>query len=160
MPSAENESTGTASMIGERVSIDTNILVYAIDRDAGERHERAADLLDRAVEWDCVLPLQALCEFFAAVTRKGKMPVEEAAAQVRDWQILFPVVTADTHALRRALNAVADHTMSFWDALLWATVRKAGATVLFTEDFQHRRELDGVRFVNPFAGPPEGAPRW
>jgi len=138
-------------MNAERVSLDTSILVYAVDRDAGERHEIAAELVDRAVEWDCVLPLQVLCEFFAAVTRKGKMPVEDAEAQVRDWQILFPVIPSQPADLSRALDAVVRHTLSFWDALLSATARRAGVAVLYTEDFQHGRELGGVRFVNPFA---------
>ncbi|GAB6063525.1 PIN domain-containing protein [Deferrisoma palaeochoriense] len=140
-------------MSAERVSLDTNILVYAVDRDAGERHERAAELVDQAVEWDCVLPLQALCEFFSAATRKGKMPVEDAEAQVRDWMILFPVVPSDPSDLSRAMAAVARHSLSFWDALLWATVRRAGVRILYTENFQGGRELGGVQFVNPFAAP-------
>lgn len=141
-------------MSAERISLDTNILVYAVDRDAGARHERAAELVDRAVDRDCVLTLQALCEFFSAVTRKGKMPVAEAAAQVNDWQLLFPTVLAKASALPQAVAAVTEHKLSFWDALLWATVREAGVSLLLTEDLQHGRELGGVRFFNPFLGDP------
>ena len=31
-----------------RFSLDTNILVYAVDRDSGERHELARELIGRA----------------------------------------------------------------------------------------------------------------
>ncbi|MHB8763738.1 MAG: PIN domain-containing protein [Deferrisomatales bacterium] len=75
-------------MGGERITLDTNILVCAVDRDAGERHARAAASVDAAVDLDCVLTLQALSEFFATVTRKGMMAVDAAAAQVEDWQLL------------------------------------------------------------------------
>ena len=33
--------------------------------------------------------------------------------------------------------------------MLWAVAREAGATLLISEDFQHDRFLDGVRFCNP-----------
>ena len=31
-----------------------------------------------------------------------------------------------------------------------ATARDAGVSVVLSEDFQDGREIDGVRFVNPF----------
>jgi hypothetical protein len=61
-----------------------------IDRDAGKRHRLAMEIVDRASVVDCVLILQSLCEFYAAVTGKGKMPSEEAEAQINDWMQLFP----------------------------------------------------------------------
>ena len=51
-------------MCVKRISLDTNILVYAMDRDAGDRHVRAMELLDQAVESDCILTTQALGEFY------------------------------------------------------------------------------------------------
>ena len=138
-------------MSAERFTLDTNLLVYAIDRDAGERHQQAITIVDRAVEQDCVLTLQVLAEFFHAVTRKGKMPTAEASEQVGDWQIMFPVVAADGQALTRAMSTVQRHNLSFWDALLWATAKAAGVSVLLSEDFQDGRELEGVQFRNPFA---------
>ncbi len=138
-------------MSDERFTLDTNLLVYAIDRDADERHLQAIAIVDRAVEQDCVLTLQVLAKFFHAVTRKGKMPAAEAREQVSDWLIMFPVVAADGQALTRAMGAVQRHNLPFWDALLWATAKAAGVTVLLSEDFQDGRELEGVQFRNPFA---------
>lgn len=133
-----------------RVTIDTNVLVYAVDRSAGEKHAHAVWLLDAAVDWNCVLALQALNEFFAATTRKRMMPVADAVAQVEDWLRLFPIQTAGPGTLRRAMAAVREHRLSFWDAMLWATAREAGCTLLLSENFQHGRVLGGVRFHNPF----------
>ena len=42
-------------MSAERYSIDTNILVYAVDRREGEKHLRALDIMERSVDLDCVL---------------------------------------------------------------------------------------------------------
>jgi predicted nucleic acid-binding protein len=133
-----------------RLTLDTNILFYAMDRDAEERHKLAMEIVDRAAVFDCVLTLQSLCEFFAAVTGKGKMPHNEAEAQIKDWLQLFPVVSATSKSLRKAINAVSLHSLSFWDAMLWTVAREAGVTLLLSEDFEHDQVLDGIRFCNPF----------
>lgn len=33
---------------------------------------------------------------------------------------------------------------------MWSVVRRAGARFLLSEDLQDGRELEGVRFLNPF----------
>jgi len=121
-----------------------------MDRDAGKRHKLAMEIVDRASIFDSVLILQSLGEFYAAVTGKGKMPAKEAEKQINDWMELFPVVSATSKSLAKALQAVNKHTLSFWDAMLWAVAREASVTLLLSEDFQHDRMLDGVRFCNPF----------
>jgi len=136
-------------MRADRISLDTNILVYAVDLDAGSRHLQAIDLIDRAAGLDCVLTLQVLSEFYAVSTRKG-LPPHEASQFIRDWQIIFPVACPRTAALTNAIKAVQQHGLAFWDAMLWAVARDAGVHTLFTEDFQHGRELGGVHFINPF----------
>ena len=133
-----------------RLTLDTNILFYAMDRDAGSRHNLAMEIVDRASVFDCVLVLQSLCEFYAAVTGKGKIPSEEAEAQINDWMQLFPVVSASSKTLNKAITAVNSHSLSFWDAMLWAVAREAGVKLLISEDFQHDRVLDSIRFCNPF----------
>jgi predicted nucleic acid-binding protein len=137
-------------MNGKRISLDTNILVYSVDLDAGERHDKAIELFAQLSPANCVLSLQSLCEFFSAVTRKKLMPMDDAMAQVDDWQQLFPVVSAKAATLTRAFAAVKRYRLSFWDAMLWATIREAGVATLLSEDFQHEQHLEGVQIVNPF----------
>ena len=134
----------------ERLTLDSNILFYTIDADAGELQERAREIVRRAARADCFLSLQTLSEFFASTTRKGKLTAAEASAHVEDWQTLFPVVAATPGSLRLAMRAVQQHSLSFWDAVQWAVAKQAGATLLLSEDLQHDRELEGVRFRNPF----------
>ena len=42
------------------------------------------------------------------------------------------------------------HGLSFWDALIWAAAAENGIKTVYTEDYQDGREIEGVRFVNPF----------
>lgn len=135
----------------ERITLDANVLFYTVDADAGPRQERAREVVRRAARsYDSFLTLQTLCEFFAATTRKGKLTVPRAAALLDDYQRLFPVVAATPGSLRLAVRAVEQHRLSFWDAMQWAVAKQAGATLLLSEDFQHDRELEGVRFRDPF----------
>ena len=136
--------------MAERFSIDTNILVYAADAGAGAKHEQAVTLLHDAAAADCVLTVQALAEFFHAVTRRGGMPMKAAAALVEDWRIQFPVVGAEGPQLSAALAQVARHRLAFWDALLLETARAAGCRILLSEDFLHGRNYGGLVVLDPF----------
>ena len=133
-----------------RVTFDSNILVYAVDTEAGAKRSTALDLIARAADADCVFILQSLAEFFFVATRKAGLHVAEGADFVNEWREIFPVRAADEGALAMALEAVGDHQLSFWDAMLWATAKQANCQLLVSEDFQDGRTLEGVTFVNPF----------
>ena len=131
-----------------RFSLDTNILVYAVDRDAGERHERSKELIGRAAQRDCVLTVQALAEFFHATTRKKLLEPSRASAF---WLDVFQVISANDTALVDAMDAVDEHRLSFRDAMIWATARQIGCAALLSEDMQDGRRLSGIEFINPFS---------
>ena len=137
-------------MTGQRFSVDTNILIYSIDKDAGTRHQQSRIILDALADADCVLTLQALSEFFNAVTRKDKMSRVEAADTVQDWMELFPVAAADGRTLADAMRLRIDHDFAFWDAMLVQAARAAGVTRLLTEDMQDGRVIGAMRLENPF----------
>jgi predicted nucleic acid-binding protein len=133
-----------------RVTFDSNILIYTLSRD-DSRHAAASSLLARATRGDCVQTLQSLAECFRVLTTKLRFEPLRARQEIDGFRTAFPVCTADVTDLDRAMDAVARHGLSFWDAMLWATANRAGCRVLFSEDFQDGRRLDGVLFVDPFA---------
>ena len=135
----------------ERFTLDTNLLVYAIDSAAGARHDAASQIIQHAVRLDCWLTLQAVSEFYAAVTRKGIVQPPDAAAQAADWLDLFPCTAASEAAARTALANAAVGRASYWDALLVATASEAGCRVILTEDLVDGADLGGVRIRNPFS---------
>ncbi len=136
----------------ERYTLDTNILVYAMDRTAGHKHVRALAIVDRSIERHCVLTLQALAEFVHAVTRKGLVPRRDAVAQARDWLTAFQVVAADTEALEDAYVAMLAGAFGLFDALLLATARRAGCKIALSEDMGDGAALDGITVRNPLTG--------
>ena len=145
-------------MSGERFTLDTNVLFYFLDTGSGPRHERAIEIVERAITLDCWLTLQSVSELYAALTRKGVVPPARAAAVASDWLEAFPTAAASVSAVRAALAASAAGRASYSDALLVITAAEAGCTTILTEDLADGGILHGVRVLNPFAGselPPE-----
>ena len=74
-----------------------------------------------------------------------------ASAFVRDWLDVFQVISANDTALVDAMDAVDEHRLSFWDAMIWATARQIGCAALLSEDMQDGRRLSGIEFIDPFS---------
>ena len=132
-----------------RVSLDANILVYSLQAEEG-RHGTAREIVARAIAGDCVQTLHSLAEFFNALVRKRRFEPALAMAQVERLKSTFAVAAAEPEDLDRAMWATRNHRFAFWDAMLWATARRAGCRVLLTEDGHDGRQLEGVTFLSPF----------
>jgi predicted nucleic acid-binding protein len=135
----------------ERFTLDTNLLVYSVDRASGGKHRLAVEIVDRALDVDCWLTLQAVSEFFSAVTRKGIMPRDRAAVLAGHWLDVFPHALGSAHAVRIALADAMAGRASYWDALLVATAAEARCRLILTEDLADGTTLGGVAIHNPFA---------
>lgn len=132
-----------------RVTLDSNILVYAAHQ-GDHRNAAAVDLVDRASRADCIQTLQSFGEMFRVLTARRSFSPDQSIDAVRKVMLLFKIVPATEDDFAMAADTVRDHRLSFWDAMLWATARRAGCRILVTEDGQDGRNLGGVRFVNPF----------
>lgn len=135
------------------ICFDTNVFGYAIDATAGRRHVTALDLVERALgSGETVLILQTLAEFYTMATRKLETSPDDACSFLAGLRAALPVYPATEPDLDKAMAGTQRHGLSFWDAMLWATADRIGVRYLLTEDFQDRRVLGGVTFVNPFEG--------
>ena len=137
-------------MTGEFV--DTNILLYAYDASAAERHRRASDLvgaLGRTRRG--VLSVQVLQEFYVNATRKLAVPLSpvEARARLRTlsrWPTHAPLAS-DVIA---ASEIAEEHQLSFWDAMIIRSASRMDCTVLWSEDLNDGQVIQGVEVRNPF----------
>jgi len=133
------------------VSFDTNVLVYATASISDAKVMRARDVIARAMRSSAsVLLLQTLAEFSNVAIRKARIPVKDIRRTIDAWCAVLPIRAADESDLLAALEAVRAHRLAFWDAMLWASARRAGVRHLLTEDLQDGFALQGVTFINPF----------
>ncbi len=137
----------------ERVFLDTNILVYADDLDAGPKNTIAVNLLGEAITQGVgVISTQVLQEFFVTATKKLKVPAPIAKRKV-ELLASMAVVRVDEKLILQAIDLHRLEAFSFWDALVVRSAINAGVTRLLTENLQHGRVIEGVRIHNPFLGP-------
>ena len=133
-----------------RSFFDTNVLVYADDKAAPAKQRSALDLVaEHRRAGTGVLSLQVLQEYFVTVTRK--LHVDPSIAR-RKVELLaeFDVAAPQVSDVLAAIDLHRLHGFSFWDALVLRAAKQAGCSVLFSEDLQAAREIDGVEIVNPF----------
>ncbi len=137
--------------MSDRCFVDTNILVYAHDRSAGFKHERARLLIeDLWTSGQGVLSTQVLQELCINVRRKARRPlsVEEARRLVQDY-LSWEIVVNTPASILRALDLEARHKISFWDALILQAAESSGAAILYSEDLTSGQHYGSVRVVNP-----------
>jgi predicted nucleic acid-binding protein len=135
--------------------IDTNVLVYAYDRAEPEKQRRALEVLDAlARSGEGRLSAQVLSEFFVNVTRRIPAPLTIAQAQDRlqHYTRIWPVVPLTSDLVFEAIRGVQQYQLSFWDAQIWAAARLGQVSTVLSEDFSPGAVIEGVRFVDPFAG--------
>ena len=135
------------------VFVDTNILIYAHDRDAGAKRERAVKSLREL--WDSnlgALSVQVLQEFYVNATRKLASPVAvPIAREVVETSGTWIRAATTVQTITRASNLAELAQLSFWDAMIVASAEEAGASQIYTEDLNAGQSLAGILVVNPLA---------
>jgi predicted nucleic acid-binding protein len=134
------------------IFVDTNILVYAYDVDAGEKHVIAQALLRDC--WEArsgVVSTQVLQEFYNTVTRKltKKLSPQSAREIVGTYQA-WPVYCPTVDDILSASELEKQHTLSFWDSLIVVAAQNLGADILISEDLQDGRQIGNLKITNPF----------
>lgn len=135
-----------------RIFLDSNILVYAHDRGAGMRNERARALVERLWrERSGVLSTQVLQEFYVNVRRKAANPIspDEARDLVREY-LAWEIVVNDADSLLGAFEIEERYGISFWDALIIHAANTAATQIMYSEDLSHGQLYGLVQVINPF----------
>ncbi len=133
------------------IALDTNILVYAAGKgDLRNRDNQARDLLDRLAPVPIVVSLQVLGEFLSVCRRKQILSLNVATLSVDLWlnHYVCPATTPVDLAIAADLSGRFD--LQYFDSLIIAVARRAGTTILLSEDMHDGMEVDGLRVVNPF----------
>jgi predicted nucleic acid-binding protein len=137
--------------MSDKFFVDTNILMYAHDTAAGEKHERAKALLEELWEnRSGVVSTQVLQELAVNLSRKAQKPLDTKATRdvVSDY-LAWHVVVNDGESILDALDFEARYKVSFWDALVIQAAHAAGAEVLYSEDLSDGQRYGTVRVKNP-----------
>ncbi len=136
----------------DKTFVDTNILIYAHDVDAGTKHKAAKNVLRDL--WDQragVLSMQVLQEFYVNVTRKIASPLpRDVARRVVNSYSMWCIETTPSE-IAAAFRIEDESRIGFWDALIVAAAAKAVATRILSEDLNAQQTIAGIKIECPFA---------
>jgi len=136
--------------------VDTNVLLYAYDTTAGERHDRAYEVVSRlGRERRGALSVQVLQEFYVNAVHKIAVPLSPETARDRvgvlsRWSTHSPL----PYDVIAAAELAETHRLSFWDAMILRSANELGCNVLWSEDLNHGQRIGTVVIANPFAASP------
>ena len=132
--------------------VDTNIMIYAHDRSAGQKYERAKQIVQELWETRTgCLSIQVLQEFYVNVTQKVAKPLSRnAAAQIIADLGLWDVHRPGARDLLDAIRLQERYQLSFWDAMIITSAIQLRCDILWSEDFSPGHFYDRVKVINPF----------
>jgi predicted nucleic acid-binding protein len=147
--------------MSDRTFIDTNVLIYAHDVDAGRKHQIALELLRTLwADRTGVLSTQVLQEFYVNATRKIRKPLTRPEARsivgaYAPWCV-DGITTGDIAA---AFQIEDQARIGFWDALIVAVAARSRASRVVSEDLNPGQSIAGVTIHNPFREGTQRKPR-
>lgn len=137
-------------------AIDTNVLLYSVDRYEPAKQRTAQQLLQQLHSGSeaTFLLWQALGELAQQLRRwrdHGRLTPAEFAQHVQAFRHLFPLLLPTADVFDAAMIFAERHQLSHWDSMILGACRAAGITRLYTEDMGAPRKIDEIELVNPFA---------
>jgi predicted nucleic acid-binding protein len=137
--------------MSDRFFVDTNILMYAHDKAAGAKYERAKALVEEL--WHNrtgVVSTQVLQELSVNLRKKAGRPLDSKATReiITDY-LTWHVVVNGGESILEALDLEERCQISFWDALVIQAAHTSGAEILYSEDLSDGQTYGAVRVINP-----------
>ena len=133
-----------------RCFVDTNLIVYANDRNSGEKHLQAIDLIATLIRLQAgTISVQVLQEYAnTALTKLG----QESSVVIRQTRLLesLVVVGPTPDMVRRSIEIRNAYQVSFWDASIIAAAELEGCRILLSEDLNAGQSYSSVQVLNPF----------
>ena len=137
--------------MSDKYFVDTNILIYAHDTAAGDKHARARALVeDLWASRSGVVSTQILQELAVNLRQQAKKPLDaKTTREVVSDYLTWQVVVNSGDSILEALELEARYQISFWDALVIQAAQMAGAEILYSEDLSDGQRYGTVRVKNP-----------
>ena len=133
-----------------RIFVDTNILIYAHDVDAGAKHQVAKNVLRELwSQRSGVLSMQVLQEFYVNVTRKIVSPLSKDVARLVVNSYSVWCIETTPAEISTAFRIEDESRIRFWGALIVAAAVKCGALRILSEDLNAGQVIAGIPIENP-----------
>jgi predicted nucleic acid-binding protein len=133
--------------------LDTNVFVYLFDATAPAKAKKAARLVRDAVDTGKgIVNYQVVQEFFNVAFRRFAQPMSVAEAEQYLITVFRPLLAIQSSPALfvEALRIAGKCRLAWYDSIIVASALEGQCDTLYSEDFQHGREIEGLRIENPF----------
>jgi predicted nucleic acid-binding protein len=133
--------------------LDTNVFVYVFDATAPAKAKKAARLVRDAVDTGKgMVSYQVVQEFFNVAFRRFAQPMSVAEAEQYLITVFRPLLAIHSSPALyvEALRIAGKHRFAWYDSIIVASALEGECETLYSEDFQHGRQIEGLRIHNPF----------
>jgi|SRR6185437_1247134 len=133
-------------MKGNKVFLDSNILVHLADTDIVKRNT-----VLQIISPSFLISTQVISENINVCLKKLKLSKDEAFAFGRYLISLFEIASISVGTVEKALELCSTLNFSYWDSLIIASALENRCDILYTEDLQNKQVIDNqLTIINPF----------
>ena len=133
--------------MSDKPTLDTNVLIYAFGQHDDVRKNTAKEIITKCN----IISIQVANETICVLMNKFKFQFPELDKVIQFIKKKFVVSNLNLHILDQALGIVDHYGFSFWDSMIIAAAMENHCTVLYSEDMQHQRIIEGrLEIINPF----------
>jgi len=138
--------------MNDKTFVDTNVLVYAHDLDAGEKHAIAIGIISDLWEsGNGVISTQVLQELYVTLTKKVSSPPKKSQVRrILNNYLAWDLAVNNGETILQASEIEENYNISFWDAMIVSEAYSKNAAILLTEDLNEGQLIEGITIVNPF----------
>jgi len=116
-------------------AIDTNVLLYSVDRNEPAKQLKAQQLLQQlhSTAEPTLLLWQVLGELVQQLRRwrdQGRLSPQEFSQHIQAFRHLFPLALPTAQAFEAAMNLAERYTFSHWDSMILGACKSRGRDAL------------------------------
>ena len=135
-------------------AVDTNVLIYRLDRREPIKQAQARELLRKLADDSepTFIPWQVLGELANQLRRwqdQHWLTREASHRYLAAFRSLFPTAMPTPAVLDHALDFAERYSLSHWDSMLLGACIEAKVDTLYTEDMGAPASYDRIRLINP-----------
>ncbi len=133
--------------------VDSNVFVYALDRNATPKQKKARRIVADAFAAHATYRIssQVLAEFSSVAIRKLGIGTPLLLSLLAEMGKISHVAI-DNALISRAVEIQGIYGIQFYDAQIVAAAERLGCDSILTEDLNDGQLYCGIMAVNPFAG--------
>jgi predicted nucleic acid-binding protein len=130
-----------------KISLDTNVLIYNHGIDGDAKQLIADSLLDNVP----VISTQVISEYLNVIKRISKMSKSDLLKMCAEWLENCQVQSVSLSTIKLARHLVERYDFQLFDSIIVASALEAECDILYSEDLHHGLVVEGkLTILNPF----------